>query len=220
MADNLRLFLYSDQLEPDTDAITDRIFSKLPRKGARIGYLPASPDPEREWFQDRQHFYARFGAKLEFFGVESEFDPTRNSELIRCDAIHLTGGNTFQFLYWLRERSMIQMLRQYAQSGGTLIGVSAGAIMMTSDTSTSYLCWDSPYRDLEGYEGLNLVPFAFLPHFEPSDQGIESLKNYSLRFRGNVYAITDAGAIVVENGETDLIGPIWRANNGAILDKP
>ena len=46
-----------------------------------------------------------------------------------CDAIHLTGGNTFQFSYWLRERGLDAELKRYAKAGGVLIGVSAGAIL-------------------------------------------------------------------------------------------
>lgn len=91
-----RLALYSDQIAPETDEIDRRVLSWLP-SSARIGYLPSSPDPDRTWFQPRADYYGRYGHRLEFFGLEDEFDALRTNDLRSCKAIHLSGGNTYGF---------------------------------------------------------------------------------------------------------------------------
>lgn len=211
-----RLVLYSDQIEGVTDPIDARLFAMLP-EAPTIGYLPSCPDPERNWFRAREQYYGRFGAKLRFVGLEDEFHPDHLPELLACDAIHLSGGNTFRFLYWIRELGLLPELRRYAEKGGVLIGVSAGAILMTPDVSSSALCGDEPYPWLESFAGLGLVDFAVVPH--DTGQG-PALRVFSITFPGTVYGIADGAGIVVENGRTELIGEIRAARNGVEKGKP
>jgi len=200
-----KLALYSDQIPGITDAIDDRIREWLVGTPGRIGYLPSSPDPERSWFQDRSAYYARLGFSLSYFGLEEEFDPSHLTDLLACDAIHMTGGNTFQFLYWLRERGMLPMLQDYVAGGRVLIGVSAGAILMTSEIGTSLLCGDVRYRGIDGGPALNLVDFAYAPHFDGSR---EEVTKFSHTFPGPVYAVKDGGGIIVEDDQIEAIGPV------------
>lgn len=200
----MKLALYSDQIPPLTDLIDARVVTWLP-EGAKIGYIPSSPDHERFWFAGREEYYRRYGFSLEFFGLEDEFDESRIDDLLACDAIHLTGGNTYQFLYWLQARGMIEPLRQYALDGGILIGVSAGAILMTPDITTSSLCGDTPYPGLDDYAGLSLVNFAFVPHYNGSPVAEAALAEFSRGFDGHVYAVPDGGAVIVEGDKIEFV---------------
>ncbi|MGV3616523.1 MAG: Type 1 glutamine amidotransferase-like domain-containing protein [Fimbriimonas sp.] len=205
------LFLYSDRCEP----LDERLFSALPRK-ATVGYLPSSPDPARAWFRDREAHYARGGARLEFFGLETEFDPHRTDALFACDAIHLTGGNTFQFLYWLRRRGWLPRLQRYVAEGGVLVGVSAGAILMTPDIRTSALCGDEPYPGLDDFSGLGLVDFAIYPHYDGSPDATQALRNYASTYDGTVYGIPDGSGIVMDSPHMELMGPIFEVNRRGV----
>lgn len=212
----LRLVLYSDQIVGVTDAIDERLFAMLP-PSPTIGYLPSSPDSDRIWFSGREAYYARYGARLSFHGLEEEFEPGRLDTLFASDAIHLTGGNAFRFLYWLRERGLLNRLRAFAQTGGVLSGVSAGAILMTPDIASSALCGDTPYPGLEDCMGLGLVDFAVVPHHS----GLEAaVRIFSMTFPGTVYGVPDGAGIVIENGRTELIGEIRAARNGVEKGKP
>jgi len=202
--------MYSDQTTPLTDPIDERLFGMLPSRDLNIAYLPSSPDPNRTWFRSQQDYYARFGVKLKFFGLESEYDPRRTSELLECDAIHMTGGNTFQFLYWLRARGLLSELQRYVSNGGVLIGVSAGAILMTPDIATSYLCGDEDYPGVTDLAGMKLVDFAFVPHFDGSDDSKRAASRHAATFGGPVYAVSDGGGVVVDGNQVEFIGPVWQ----------
>jgi dipeptidase E len=211
-----KLVLYSDQIDSVTDAIDERLREWLP-VGSRIGYIPSSPDRERVWFEGRAAFYARYGYSLRFFGLEDEFDASQLSDLFACDAIHLTGGNTFRFLYWLRVRGLIALLQRYVADGGVLIGVSAGAILMTSDIRTSSLCGDTMYPGLADFTGLSLVVFAVFPHYDGSPEAVSGLIEFSRGSDGVVYAVPDVSGIVVDGERVDLIGPVWSARGGEFV---
>jgi dipeptidase E len=203
-------------MEGLTDPIDARLFSMLPARPI-IGYLPSSPDPDRAWFRSREEYYAPHGARLNYYGLEEDFHPDHLDALFASDAIHLTGGNTFQFLYWLRRRGLLQRLRNYAEAGGVLVGVSAGAILMTPDITSSAVCGDEPYPGLDDYAGLGLVDFAVVPHHT----GLEAaVRVFSMTFPGTVYGVPDGAGIVIENGRTELIGEIRAARNGVEQGKP
>lgn len=104
-----------------------------------------------------------------YFELDVDFSKDTLPALLSCDAVHLSGGNTFYFLRWLRRRAMLPVLRDYVARGGVLIGVSAGAILMTPDVSTSALCGDTFVEEFSDPAALGLVDFQFLPHFEPSE---------------------------------------------------
>jgi dipeptidase E len=215
---NRKLLLYSDQIPPLTDAIDEHLLRWLPARGAVIGYIPAGPDPNRDWFRARNTYYARYGFELRSFGLEDEYDESKQEELMSCDAIHLSGGNTFQFLYWLKARNKIAPLQQYVHKGGVLIGVSAGALLMTPSVGPSLICGDVPYEGIKDGEGLSLVDFAILPHFDGSQHYVQGLTSFSKGFHGSVYAISDGGGIVVEGSSVTCVGEVRQMSAGRFQD--
>ena len=208
----MKLALYSDQIPPLTDAMDAQVMSLLP-PSPRIGYLPSSPDRDRAWFRQVEAYYGRYGAALAFFGVEDDFDSARLPDLFESDAIHLTGGNTFQFAYWLRQRGLFDPLREFAERGGMLIGVSAGAILMTPDISTSSLCGDQPYPGLASMSGLRLVDFHVVPHV---GEDLDALKGYSAHVSGTVLGIPDGAGVLVTDHQLTWFCDVRSAQGGVL----
>jgi len=204
----LRLALYSDQSQPLTDPIDERLLALLPPR-AMVGYVPSSPGPDRAWFTRIAAYYRRYGLDVRYFGLEDEFVPDQRDELLGCDAIHLTGGNTFRFLYWLRKRGRFEEIRQYALAGGVLIGVSAGAILMTPNIESSLLCGDALYEGLDDFKGLSLVDFAVVPHVGVDESSKDKVAEYARRFGGLVYGVPDGGGIIVDGSHVEPVGPVW-----------
>ena len=135
-----KLILYSDQIPYISEKIDKELVTLLDKSNPIIDYIPSCADPQRKYYRDRQAYYSRLGMNLEvYFELDEEYHPDMLETLLSCDAIHLSGGNTYYFLYWLRTREMLLPLRQYVSHGGVLIGVSAGSILMTPDISTSTL---------------------------------------------------------------------------------
>jgi dipeptidase E len=204
-----KLVLYSGQASPLSDSVDARLSELLPNR-CTVGYLPAAPDPERRFFLARERHYEQLGFSLRFFGLEDEFQPERLAELVQLDAIHLSGGNTFRFLHWLRVRGLLPALRSYVAGGGVLIGMSAGAILMTPDVGSAAICGDAPYAPLSDSAALDLVDFAILPHFDGSDAQRAALTQLGNQVGGVAYGLPDGSGIVVNESHVELIGPVTR----------
>jgi len=206
-----KLVLYSDQIPALRDSVDKELKTLFSKSNPRIGFIPSSSDPERKYYNDRKAFYDQLGMDLSvYFELDIEWKPERLVQLLKCDAIHLSGGNTYYFLYWLRKRKMMETLAQYVARGGILIGVSAGSILMTPDISTSSICGDEQIPGETDFSGLGLVDFSFVPHFGNGSFTIDDLKKYSREKQSVVYAARDNGAIIVIDYEVKCIGDVIR----------
>jgi dipeptidase E len=207
-----KLVLYSNQGSPPSGSLDARLLQLLPSR-CTVGYIPASPDRDRRFFSGFARHYERLGIALRFFGLEEEFQPNELPELLELDAIHLSGGNTFRFLHWLHTRGLFLELQMFAARGGVLVGVSAGAILMTRDIRSAAICGDAPYRalsdpTLSDNAGLGLVDFAILPHFDGSDAQRAALVRLGEELGSVAYAVPDGAGIVVDGSRVELIGGV------------
>jgi dipeptidase E len=204
-----KLMLYSDQIPLLSNEIDTELKKLFDKPNPRIGYIPSASDPERKYYKERKSFYNQLGMDLDvYFELDKEWKPDLLKSLLDCDAIHLSGGNTYYFLHWLRRRNMMDTLIQYVDQGGVLIGVSAGSILMTPDISTSELCGDEVMEGETDFSGLKLVDFSFVPHFGDIPVNLDDLKKYSRDKQMRVYAAKDSGGIVVVDNEVKSIGDV------------
>lgn len=206
-----KLVLYSDQIPPLTKEIDDELKILFNKPNPRVGFIPSTSDPERKYYKERKAFYYQLGIDLDvYFELDKEWKPELLELLLACDAIHLSGGNTYYFLHWLRRRNMMDTLVEYVVQGGVLIGVSAGSILMTPDISTSALCGDEVIEGETDFSGLGLVDFLFVPHFGAIPINLDELKKYSREHQIVVYAAQDSGGIVVIENEVKCIGDVLK----------
>jgi dipeptidase E len=204
-----KLVLYSDQVPGLSDEIDTELLTLFDKPNPAIGYIPSAADHERRYFKDRQEYYSRIGIELDiYYGLEEDYDSKSLSTLLSRDAIHLSGGNTYYFLYWLRKRNMIEKLIQYVTDGGILIGVSAGSILMTPDISTSAICGDDILEGMNDYTGLNLVDFSFLPHYGMRSIDSDTLRKYSREHETVIYACRDSDGIIINDDSIKCIGDV------------
>jgi len=213
----MKLVFYSGGNNTINEKIDLDLISLIGKKNPKIGYLPSSSDPQRKYFNEVKNYYAKYGvSQFLYFDLDKEFDKSKIPQLKDCDAIHLSGGNTFYFLYSIKKRRFLKFLQEYAKSGRVLIGVSAGAIIMTPSINTSYaLHLQKGDLDklnkagLKNFNALNLVNFEFIPHFDEKENG-NFVKNYSSKRENPVYACNDGSGIIVNEEKTIFYGKVFR----------
>lgn len=206
-----KLVLYSDQIASVADKIDKELVTILGKSNPIIGYIPSNADPQRKYYKERQAYYSRLGMDLKvYFELDKEYHPNLLESLLSCDAIHLSGGNTYYFLHWLRKRKMLLPLRQYVKQGGVLIGVSAGSMLMSPDISICPLYVNEPMEVETDFSSLNLVDFAFAPHYRSKrmSASIPALQKYSRDHQIVVYACQDSGGIVVTDDNVKCVGDV------------
>ncbi len=212
-----KLALYSDQVIPENAKVDQRLLALIGKENPTIGYIPSSSDPDRVWFKQKQAYYEALGARLSiYFELDVVFEPQKLRALLACDAIHLSGGNTYHFLHWLRVRELIRPLQDYVAQGGVLIGISAGAMLMTPEITTASLCGDPMMEGVTDFSALGLVDFAFLPHLNQIESATKVLEDYSRKFRCTIYGCRDGDGIIVKGKQIECVGRILKVTNGVI----
>ena len=198
-----KLALYSDQEIPENRAMDEHLLRLIGCERPRIGYIPPSPEPDRGYFNYKRAYYDQMGATLVYVEPDADYSESELNDLLACDAIHLSGGNTYSFIKWLKQRNMLAPLRDYVAGGGVLIGVSAGSILMTPDVQTASLCGDEPGNTRIDEPALGIVDFRFWPHYNPAIK-----PDLALAAPSRLYACPDGAGLIVDGDEIVVYGPV------------
>ena len=156
-----------------------------------------------------------------YFDIDQEYDKWKIDELLACDAIFLSGGNTYYFLNSLHKHNLIPVLQWFVEKGGVLLGVSAGSILMSKSIAITTIdedIWgDQNTIGLQNLSSLGLNDFEFFPHFDKTDDEIiKRLKQYSKTSKLLIYACNDGDGIVINNENIQFFGEVMKIENGDI----
>ena len=205
----MRLLFLSNTRGNSNQEVFSRIGLWLP-ENAQIGYIPSAPDSARGYFKEVETFFrdASPSFKLGYIDIHNERKKPTHLEwrLRECDAVYLSGGNTFHFLKAIRDSHMDGMLERLAGEK-VFIGTSAGGLVMTPKIELA-----SGENDigLENTTGLALVKFGFYPHFIPENP--EQLReiNSCIGEFPEIYALPEFSGLAVTEIETIPLGPVYR----------
>ncbi len=181
----------------------------------RIGYIPSESDLKRRYFAGAQLTYKKLGIqKLLYFDLGEEYEIEALPELLDCDAIHLSGGDPVKFLSQVRHRNFGEILRRYLAKGGILVGVSAGA-MILSKTLDLLSAIDGQKRGKKSASALKFFDFEFYPHFRDDNLTKQKLADYAATHKTDVYACNDDSGILVRDGVIELLGNVTKFSHNA-----
>lgn len=216
-----KLVLYSDQQVGVSDELDAKLLELLCETKGKIGIIPSETDRNLRYFKRTSGHYEDLGLNnFMHFDAGQEFDASLIPQLLKCDAIHLSGGETSPFLMNLKNHGMLPVLSKYVQNGGVLIGVSAGAMLMCPSIDICNAVADentmiqnakkkrkeAPKTKEKSVSAMNLVSFEFFPHYENSDFTNHQIQSYVNKVRRNVIASDDSQGVVILGEEIFLMG--------------
>lgn len=188
----------------------------IDKDNPKIGYIASASDITRKYYNPKVEYYKKLGIEsLLYFDLDKEFDETKIDDLLCCDAIHLSGGNTYWFLSSLQKRNFISLLQNYVLEGKVLIGVSAGSILMSQTIDIAQF-GDDNFIDLKNTQALDLINFEFMPHWNTDFKYLDEVKQYSKTSQKTVYSCKDGDGIVIEDNKMNFYGDILKIENGSV----
>ncbi|TKD71387.1 Type 1 glutamine amidotransferase-like domain-containing protein [Pseudalkalibacillus hwajinpoensis] len=209
-----KLFFYSDQVveSPGNRRLDNILLTGMEPKDIKIGYIPSTEDKEKTYFNTKAQYYRDYGIqKSMFFDLYSKFNPSKIEELLKCDIIHLSAGNPIEFRNAIRNRNMEKVLRDFFHQGGSIVGVSGGAVQLGKTTKLFQMFIEDSDEELEA---LQLVDFEFLPHYNRwNDEYKKDVRDYAKTTGKTVYAANDGDGIVFEDNHFEMIGDIVVINS-------
>ena len=212
------LILLSDFTENDNVNLKRKMIEIFSDKKYTISYIPSMTDKDLKYFKktkDKLNNYGNF--KVDYFDIDDFCNMDKIEKIFMSDIIYLSGGNTYYFLNNLKKRYFITRLRKYVENGGYIIGVSAGAILMSKDISAAQF-GDKDIVGLSDLSSLALVDFYFMPHWNEDSHYLADLKEYSKNTGNTVYAINDGDGIIVMDNSVHFYGDIKMIKQGEIME--
>lgn len=214
----MNLVFYSGGNDQENHLLDKSFLEILDKKNPVITFIPSSSYLSDQEFKSFVRHYSKFKiSRFIHFPIDVPFDKILFQEVMRSDAIHMAGGNTFYFLHHLRKMKLLPQLRSFAQKGGVLTGLSAGAIMMTENIEmAAYPEFDRDENivNIKNLAALNLVDFLFFPHFRNSPRYDVVFKSYTKKNSKIIYACPDGAGIVVRENELRFIGKCYAFSEG------
>ena len=208
------IIFYSDQVIPENERLDRRFLEMVNKDQPKLAYIPSASDGTRKYYREKCEYYKRYGIEdLLYFDLNKEYDSALTDELLACDAIHLSGGDPFQFLGSIRKRKFGPVLKKYLNDGGILLGISAGAIVLTPSINISHVFYKSR---TDQHQAVGLVDFHFLPHWNQRQDQADAVQKFSIDSQATVYACRDGAGMVIRGGKIELVGDVVRIKNGKL----
>ena len=206
----MNLCLYSGGEEIDNIALDKKVLSLLKTKDPSITYIPSCSYGSEFYFKDFVQHYKKMGVKrFIHFAVDVSQPEFLINEAFKSDIIHLSGGNTYYFLKYLRKGQYLKKLKEFVKRGGVLTGLSAGSIIMTPTIHTAgfpEFDKDENEENVTNLNAMGLVNFEFFPHYKNSKRYDLELLKHSKKTLSPLYACPDGSGILVEKNSLTFHG--------------
>lgn len=184
--------------------IYSKITSMANPKNTTVGYLSYYTDAELTRFEKTKRCYSNLGYKrFRCFDLDEKYKLNSLDELLKCNLIHIPGGNTFDLLNLINKYNLLDKLRLFVKNGGVLVGVSAGSILISPSISVAKFA-DENVEDIENLNALNLIDFTLKPHWQNWEDKSLLFKEFSRDSNLKVYTLKDGEGIVIKNNEKYL----------------
>ncbi|MBU0975840.1 MAG: Type 1 glutamine amidotransferase-like domain-containing protein [Patescibacteria group bacterium] len=210
----MKLFLYSGGSREQNEEMNQSLVKQLPLDST-FCFIPSQSDKTRKYFEEFKAWFGYCGYEnFKYFDLDEEYDETKLLEVQESDAIYLSGGNTFHFLYNIKMRGFDKFLRLFVQRGSILIGLSAGSYIMTPSIAytVEYHRWKGDFEELNvdkinDFKAVGLVDFEIVPHFDHEDKR-DFTEKYKKTTRNMIYGMYDGSGIIVKDKKIEFVGNI------------
>ncbi len=207
----MKLFLISDTERINAE-LRKRLGTEILKLGGRIAYISSSPQMwPLIWYQAtvRNYKSINHSISVDYFDLSSKFSDKDLRKLLQYKIIHLSGGNTFEFLAQVRERGMKEILDICIRENKLIVGTSAGAILLTPSIHTASLgIGDENDAELMDLTSLGYVNFEFYPHYYPTPEIDTALHQRAIDSGIPLYATTDSQGLFIDNATIQVYGDV------------
>jgi len=170
-----------------------------------IAFMPLASLYAEKWLEYTQ---TQFHELARIQTINTELMPQKEIEgiLRECSVVYVSGGNTFLLNHRLHISGIMPYLRKKVQAGLPLVGFSAGMILCGPNILTAN---DLNTVGSSFFDGLNVTPFNFFPHYPLDDHGQsgmdEWLADYYFFNDNPILMMSDGAYVRVEGKKTSLV---------------
>ncbi len=183
-------------------------FLDIKPKDTIIAFIPTASNVY-EWkpTEDRNKLL-ELGFKIKDIDIENKTKEELYQEMDNIDMIFVAGGNTFYLLQEARKSQFDEIIIELTNKGIPYIGSSAGSLLAGPSVEIALdIDNQNDAKELESYDGLGLVDFIVLPHWDDDRFRplIESNLEKSLDRGYRTIKLTDQQAVLVNGDNVEIV---------------
>jgi dipeptidase E len=148
--------------------VKDLLPPLLPDKpqNLRLAFIPTAAElyTVKPWFDEDKLALTQLGFKPNTVDLKDKSESVLRSELIDCDVIFVSGGNTYYLLEHAQKSGFLKIARDRVNSGVVYIGSSAGSVLASPSIEHIEDLDDQSKAQLEDFKSLGLIQQRILPH--------------------------------------------------------
>lgn len=127
-----------------------------------------------------------------------------------ADIIYFSGGDTIKLVNDLKEYDLVSLLKKAYDNGTILVGMSAGAIMLSKEGYSDSLKLRNETDKYTFVEGLNFIDIVICPHYNDLSKKSE-LKSDLINTNKKVYSLDNGVALISIDNKISFIKSIDNA---------
>ena len=176
-----------------------------------VAFIPTASNcyKEKPWIATDRNKLVQMGFKIADIDLESESKETLVQKLEKVDVIFVAGGNTLYLLSKSIDSGFKDLVKELITKGKIYIGSSAGSILAGPS--------HEPFKEeelkelgadfkLKSYDGVGLVDYVIVPHFNQKkylEESKATISKYKDRFK--MRTLNDNEAIIIDGPKEDLV---------------
>lgn len=156
---------------------------RIPKLANKVVFVANAADPfNNQWWVDLdREAFKKLGFEITEVDLRKIDKNEFENRLKEADILHFCGGNVFYLLSMLKQKAVIDLIKDYVIKNKLIYtGTSAGSIIPSPQLSLYKYDTEEAefFKSEEDSKGLDLVNFIILPHCD-HPKFIESNKNIS-----------------------------------------
>jgi len=188
---------YGGGSQPEIKRLDEMVLLALGKNG-RIIFIPTASEKSSRIalkpLKDNFGLYPDFKNKIVIFDILQNAPEELRKIAKLGDVIYIGGGNTYRLNNILHEKGFFEILKTLSAEGITVVGYSAGAVVLGENIS---LCGDE-FEENSILRGGAFVPFSVIPHYV-------NVKK-PLNFKGKVMGFPDGSGFISREGVIEFVG--------------
>ena len=171
-----------------------------------IGFTQAKLEDADEYYELMKKNFSNLGCNCNYLRETDLKDLILvQSKLHSADIIYVGGGNTLRLMNLLRKFKLDEIIKQKAEKGTVLCGVSAGAICWCKYGNSDSRKFTSGSKKLIKVTGLGFVDVLFCPHYNVEKLRQKDLKRMMKTTKGVALAFDNCTALKIDGNKYEVL---------------
>ncbi len=198
----------------ETDAIDKKVVELTDKVNPNFLFIGLASSFSDSYYDTMKKIYKDLGCTCAYLKKKNILN---NRDIVEkkisdADIIYFCGGDTIKLVNDLKEYDLVSLLKKAYDNGTILVGMSAGAIMLSKEGYSDSLKLRDEADKYTFVEGLDFIDIVICPHYSNVIGKKEELKEDLKGTDKKVYSLDNGTALISIDNNISFISSINKSN--------